>query len=145
MRKPLQMPESVRLLPVAPVPRYSLGQTVQRFQKRLLLGGGLCCRLTAFLCGLAALFGSSFFSLAPRLHFLPTRLDFLPTLFGGSLFSLAALFRFLPALFRYFLHERSHHFHHLVVAVPFAQEKHDVRTSDDGYSDAAVDEAMVEH
>jgi len=102
-----------------------LGEAAQSFQKRLLLSGSLYRSLTTFLSGYPSFLGGY------------------PSFLGGAFFGLLALLGFLPALLRDFLHDRSHHFHHLVVAVPFAQEKHDVRTSNDGYGDAAVDEAMV--
>jgi hypothetical protein len=92
----------------------SFGQAVQGFQKRLPFHG----RLSTF-------FGGSLFRLPAFFRLLP------------------ALFDFLPTLFRYFLHERSHHFHHLIVAVPFAQKKHQIRTSDDGNGDAGVDDTVV--
>ena len=128
----------VCLLPAPSVLGDSLSQTVQSFQKRLLLSSSLRRRQAAF-------FSGPLFSGPAFLDGYPALFSGYPSFLGGAFFGLLALLGFLPALFRHFLHERSHHFHHLVVAVPFAQEKHDVRTSNDGYGDAAVDEAMVKY
>jgi len=138
MRKPSTNAALVRLPTAPPVLGDGLGEAVQSLQKRLLLSGCLCRRL-------APLRGSALLGLAPFRCGYPPFLCGYPSFLGGAFFSVLAFLGFLPALFRYFLHKRSHHFHHLVIAVPFAQEKHDVRTSNDGYGDAAVDETMVKY